>query len=117
MGELQDVIAAMEQADVELGMEFVRAAQADGEVVLPWQLAVHIGTEGLRRLSEAFGLEFDQVLDVTSAHGARMSAAMLPHLGVQPCREHAEFYAGLVTSGLMTGLRIGLLISHRRGGS
>jgi hypothetical protein len=115
MGELQDVLQAMDDADIKTGMEFVRARQAAGGVVAPWELAVHIGTDGLRALCEAFDLEFDQIVAATGARGAVMSKATLNALGWEPCEQHAEVYAGLVASGLMTGLRMGLLIAHRRG--
>jgi hypothetical protein len=106
-GLLQDVLRAMDDADCKLSIE-----AADEGIVMPAANAMRTGEDALKLTCEAFGLDFDQVVTMAMSRSERTTDLTLTILGENPCPKHRELYAGLHTAGMVTGIRLGLLLAE-----
>lgn len=106
-------IAAIDEADIRAG---VRALQENpGDVAnMREGLAHKIGQDAIADLCDAFGLDSDELLAKTEARGAFQGDALLTALGIQANSELRTLVRGAVQAGLLTGVRIGLLIADER---
>lgn len=107
-------IAAMDEADVRAGMTAAHDLQrglTPGSV----DFAEAIGNAALEDLCAAFDLgDPSEVLERTQRRGEVQGTILLRTLGVQASRDVTTLVVGSTSAGILTGLRLGLLIAEDR---
>lgn len=105
MGRLENALAAMEQADAQLRDEAL--AEGDGIVAA----ALRTGFGALEVTCEAWGLDLDQLIATAYVRGLKMLDLTLAMNGATADPAEREFVAQLIAGGLITGVRVGLLVA------
>jgi hypothetical protein len=120
MSVIHDVLAAMDRADTEIALERAQAAfdahGLSGVQQAAQELSTSLGNHILGTLCEAFGIDQDELLKVAEERAIAQSRAVAFAYGAPRSRTEASWDAGIALGGILTGLRIGLMLADRSKG-
>jgi hypothetical protein len=111
VSDLQDVLRAMDDVDARAGLQVVEEG-----IRSPQEVSQHVGAEALTLLCEAYDLDVVEILTMASARGGLIATLVAAQLGHSRCPSRASYEGGIVAAGILTGLRIGLMLADRRDG-
>lgn len=106
-------LEAIDAADIRAGMTAVRDMSSGLRPGSP-ELAERIGRESLRSVGEAFDLDVGVLLDRAQQRGTLQADLLVRTLGVVLNDNARELVRGACQSGILSGVRLGLLIADAR---
>lgn len=106
---LNEIAQRMLEVDVRNGIEAIRAGTSPGEGT-----AQAIGLHVLADVSVAFDLDSDELRKFAQTHSELQTDAMLANLRLTLTEEGLQLVRGSTMGGMLTGLRVGLLIADQR---
>lgn len=101
----------MLEVDARNGIESMRN---DGTAPGSEDNAAAIGTQALEDIANAFDLDAGELMGFARSHGEMQAGAMLAALRIDLTGDGQSLVFGSTIGGILTGLRVGLLIADAR---